>query len=1409
MDGPSPAPLASANSANVVLHIGARVEVQGKPGTIRFTGVTEFAPGKWMGIELDTPTGKNNGSVNGTVYFQCQPGYGVFVRPSQVRLINSEHHAVPALTSPSNLMPPGGLASTNRGRRGESVSATTATPRLRNPQVGAGPTPTVRFRSPTTGTLAVAGAPTGMATSRLISPSRAQGSSIASRFTSPGALRPPSGQSTSNSTTGSRLNTTPRRPRGTSTPGVSAQTVGTSERSTRPGGAPESPRVGAASGGRTNKRLSYGGRQFSGSLQPLAPHSPTLRQANELSSESTQSPTRTSSVADDRSSVTMAESEPSTTAESPKATTPFTPTPVHHSLTEAFAPHGPRSEVPVSHKEFEELRLKLKILESKRNDDRQKVRQAEKLHAEAEQFLHIKEKLTAKLTEMQQELKDAKRQVKSTLIEKEEADGKYHETLEALELLTLDREMAEEKAENLSQEVQLLKDKLMGFGGGNGFDTLGESDAGGFDADTVGVDDPTGAPRSADYGQLERQNERLKEALVRLRDVTSEQESDLQRKVKSLEKELTQLQSLQSQNKELKAQLDQMENHVEELKSRLDDSLAAEDLVEQLTVRNLDLTEKVDEMKVTIEDLEALKELNDEMEENHMETEKQLNAELEFKDTLLREMQKKLESSDETMADYENTIQQFRQLVQNLQQDLNQLRSREAEQQTEARELTSQSQAMLSLNMQLQSTVMKAQAKTIDLELRKLDAQQAIEHLHFLEPYLPSSFFQNENNALRCLLLFKRITFKANLLVKQLDPRVEKSDAHITLEYLTTAQLRCGLTQMASVAARFVGHFTQCSSESFLKLGFLYHDVVGVEKRLNTLLDQVRQEELAPKTALTDITRAINQLEALTDSQLTHPTPVTATEQYYGVAQSLDLQAEVIFAQLILARQSVLPNTGTEGEENPQFAEIDQASLHSDFFMPLDAVIQQCKAYKVLTTKLLRRLREIGDESLAAILQLTTDAGEPNTPPASQPASVRLFKADFLTHFRDLTKCCSCLARYAQEARGSLVKYVTERREDHTKLQLHVIQSQLTALSEQHLGSMETVLWTSAHKVFVTLNQDLAQAVDLVTDTEALVTYERKEAPWVQRAHQFKTELVLNVEVERKLQALNEEILNLIREIKLKDQALQESGVKIELQEKRIELAKKQADTISQLEEHIRRSREQRKVYEDTLEGLQTEIDQLEKENAKLKRDQAKADKLMARGKSGELDQVATMSSLEVLELKQRVDALASAVTYLRSENVHLKRGRWGASLGSSWTSVHQADLLRLQPLPAVASSQRRGQGNMASGLQALQSETRALLRDAQVISASAKVVNIAQNKPASVDIDASSSTTTTAMKVGGSTWRAVKQPAQYTYNAQQSVLTTLLRRSQALQHRIRSQHALQPLKVPRLSTGTSVMLSA
>ncbi|XP_026836924.1 kinesin-like protein KIF13B isoform X5 [Drosophila erecta] len=55
-------------------------------GVIRFVGTTEFQPGAWIGVELDTPTGKNDGSVKGVQYFQCKPKHGMFVRSDKLVL---------------------------------------------------------------------------------------------------------------------------------------------------------------------------------------------------------------------------------------------------------------------------------------------------------------------------------------------------------------------------------------------------------------------------------------------------------------------------------------------------------------------------------------------------------------------------------------------------------------------------------------------------------------------------------------------------------------------------------------------------------------------------------------------------------------------------------------------------------------------------------------------------------------------------------------------------------------------------------------------------------------------------------------------------------------------------------------------------------------------------------------------------------------------------------------------------------------------------------------------------------------------------------------------------------------------------------------------------------------------------
>ncbi|XP_040915092.1 CAP-Gly domain-containing linker protein 1 isoform X1 [Toxotes jaculatrix] len=103
--------------------IGERVWVNGnKPGYVQFIGGTQFAPGQWAGIVLDEPIGKNDGSVAGVRYFQCEDGRGIFTRPSKLsRTALPEKEANGGQASPAQGAPaasepaPVGTTSTAQG----------------------------------------------------------------------------------------------------------------------------------------------------------------------------------------------------------------------------------------------------------------------------------------------------------------------------------------------------------------------------------------------------------------------------------------------------------------------------------------------------------------------------------------------------------------------------------------------------------------------------------------------------------------------------------------------------------------------------------------------------------------------------------------------------------------------------------------------------------------------------------------------------------------------------------------------------------------------------------------------------------------------------------------------------------------------------------------------------------------------------------------------------------------------------------------------------------------------------------------------------------------------------------------------------------------------------------------------
>ncbi|XP_041975896.1 kinesin-like protein KIF13A isoform X3 [Aricia agestis] len=68
----------------LVVGESVQLRLSSSTGVVAYVGPTHFAPGLWVGVELDAPTGKNDGCVGGERYFECRARHGIFVRPDKL-----------------------------------------------------------------------------------------------------------------------------------------------------------------------------------------------------------------------------------------------------------------------------------------------------------------------------------------------------------------------------------------------------------------------------------------------------------------------------------------------------------------------------------------------------------------------------------------------------------------------------------------------------------------------------------------------------------------------------------------------------------------------------------------------------------------------------------------------------------------------------------------------------------------------------------------------------------------------------------------------------------------------------------------------------------------------------------------------------------------------------------------------------------------------------------------------------------------------------------------------------------------------------------------------------------------------------------------------------------------------------
>ena len=62
-----------------MIKVGGKIKFLKYSAEIKYVGDYHDKPGKWVGLELDAPKGRNDGIVGGKRYFECKPKHGVFM----------------------------------------------------------------------------------------------------------------------------------------------------------------------------------------------------------------------------------------------------------------------------------------------------------------------------------------------------------------------------------------------------------------------------------------------------------------------------------------------------------------------------------------------------------------------------------------------------------------------------------------------------------------------------------------------------------------------------------------------------------------------------------------------------------------------------------------------------------------------------------------------------------------------------------------------------------------------------------------------------------------------------------------------------------------------------------------------------------------------------------------------------------------------------------------------------------------------------------------------------------------------------------------------------------------------------------------------------------------------------------
>ncbi|KAH7729294.1 Protein DNC-1 e [Aphelenchoides avenae] len=719
------------------LKLGLRISTDKGTGEVAYVGKTKFSEGDWVGVILDEPNGKNNGSVNGETYFSCTDGYGIFIKPSQVRMLNE------TLTTPS--------ASRQKSQ--------------------------------------------------------------------PSGLKPPSSV---------------KRPAGLPRPS--------------PGG---TPKISPAP---SSENLTRTAARKSSSATDAKPPQPPLAQSNQPDEDEPRRDSLASTTADGENIRDKARK--------------FDEAPQTPIVAQRQASVDPAEQTEINALQAENKELKDQLAAIKQRQKQEHL-ELERTKIQLETLVQFKVEMTEQHAALKRTLEEKQKDLDETLsktIESSEGD----DFMQQLELVTLDKEMAEERAELLAAEVEELKAKNQEL----------ENDLELLKAEMANAASGDGAPaaNSVQLKQMESHVERYKDALVRMRDLTARTNNENTELKKQLELLQEECDAVTANSERLQRELAQAAEAINTFREQADNAMGSERMIEILTEKNLELEEKLRTTEETIEDLEQMRAMDDELMETQKDVEKDLRKELDMCYVAANELRGQLRKCDERAEDYEKVILKFRQKTNDLNEEIQ----------------AHKDEILILKNRQEQHDAghggsaslfaSRTFSEVVDAELKALELEYAQQHVKYLKLFLPDNFTKagGDNDSVLLTVAFPRMVAKTSALSKLLSQKYPQVPGGMRREHVTKShraeqwahvkKFTYCLQSLKGILRKFESILQNCSVERLSRLSTQQLEIANQEKALDQYFELLKQGRLDENTSIDSLERVVNFFEKMYAVNLTAET---------------------------------------------------------------------------------------------------------------------------------------------------------------------------------------------------------------------------------------------------------------------------------------------------------------------------------------------------------------------------------------------------------------------------------------------------------------------------------------------------------------------------------------------------------